>query len=402
MAGSLRSFAIILVYEMMIFGLLVGCSTRWTLPSENIPIEEGTRHSEEIKMSVDELVLSFYEENKVVGVGVALVGGGEILYTAGYGWADLSQEAALKSETPMLLASVSKVFIATVAMQQVEKNQLDLNAPVSELVGFPVQSPYTDGTIALRHCLTHTSGIQDSIRYADSYEEGDPTISLHDFQRGYLIEDAAFWHPSNYARVEVGEKYSYSNVGSALAGLAIASSIDIEFAELLTDDVLVPLGMMNSSYYLSELEELVATPYRSALGGFIAYPQYGFPTYPDGSLRSSPDDMGNFVLTILSGGEHDGVRILEEEGVNAMFVEDSSVPEAGQGLIWYSDNLDDRDVWGHNGGDDGAMTDLKLDRNADVGVVILLNVTGNEKVSNNLSRLESELLDVAEEYVVGF
>lgn len=388
---------------MIFFTLLFGCVERWKLPSKDIPIHSGLSHSEALKTEIDDIVLSFYDENKVVGVGIAVVGGGEILHTSGYGWADLSLELPLKSETPMLLASVSKIFLGTVAMQQVEKNELDLDAPISDLVGFPVQNPYSDGgAITLRHTLTHTSGIQDSMAYNNSYAEGDPTISLYDFEKGYLIEDGEYWDRNNYSRVNAGEEYDYSNVGSALAGLAIASPVDFEFSDLLHQDVLEPLGMINSSYYLADLEETVAIPYRAVWGGFTDYPQYGFPTYPDGSMRSSADDMGRFALAMLSGGELDSVRIMEEEGVSIMMTADESLPADGQGLIWYSENLDGRTVWGHNGGDDGSMTELMLDREADVGVVILLNVTGNGKVYNNLRVLEADLLSAGEGYISSF
>ena len=378
---------------------LFGCTERLSLPSGEVPVQVGFSESDDLTAKINEAVLSFYDQNEVVGVAVSVINSNEILHTSGYGWADISEELPLESSTPMLLASVSKVFIATTAVQQVEKNGLDLSTSITELVGFPVESPYTNGEITLWHALTHTSGILDSPTYAEVYAEGDPTISLYDFEKGYLIEDGEYWHRRNYSDVNAGEEYEYGNVASALAGLAIGSFAGMEFADLLQSDVLDPLGMINSSYYLRDLTEVVAIPYEASLRGFKEYPQYGLPTYPDGSMRSSADDMGRFVLSMLTDNENES--ILSKDAIDQMMTVDSQVPSEGQGLIWYSEERDGRVLWGHNGGDDGTMSELLLDRDAGVGVVMILNVSGDDKVADNLLDLELKLLDIAEEYSSG-
>lgn len=87
-------------------------------------------------------------------MAAAVAQDGQVLWSAGFGQADLDKKIAATPETVFHLASLTKPFAATVLMQLVEEGKLSLEMPFSEFVE---QIPNSNGTILLRHVLTHTS-----------------------------------------------------------------------------------------------------------------------------------------------------------------------------------------------------------------------------------------------------
>jgi CubicO group peptidase (beta-lactamase class C family) len=89
----------------------------------------------------------------VPGAVAGVARGDEILWTKGFGEADLTTRTPVTPETVFHLASLTKPFAAVVLLQLVERGELDLDAPV-ERFGVRLKA---DGVIRVRHLLTHTS-----------------------------------------------------------------------------------------------------------------------------------------------------------------------------------------------------------------------------------------------------
>src|SRR5262245_48590161 len=81
----------------------------------------------------------------VSGVSVALVEGNRILYVDGFGLADKKRKIPAARDTVYRAGSISKLFTAMAAMQLVERGQLSIDQPVSELMpGFRIVIPFAD------------------------------------------------------------------------------------------------------------------------------------------------------------------------------------------------------------------------------------------------------------------
>src|SRR5215212_9366825 len=93
---------------------------------------------------------------RLPGLSVALVKGDEIVYTRGFGQADIARGRPAKPETLYGAASVTKSFVAIAILQLAEKGLLKLSDPVEKHVTCPLRS--TDGVITIEHLLSHTSG----------------------------------------------------------------------------------------------------------------------------------------------------------------------------------------------------------------------------------------------------
>lgn len=374
---------------------------RIELPAGPPPVDRGVELHADLATAVDEAVLGFLSPGDVTGIGVALIANGEVVFTSGYGWADLDDAQPLTADTPILLSSVSKTFIGVAAMQAVEQGHLQLDDSLSDLVGFTVDNPKVDGeTLTLRHALTHNTGLRDTREYDNAYDEGDPTIDLGAFVQGYVQPRGDYWRRRNWRRMAPGTEFNYSNVGASLGALAIANPQGDEFMTLVQRTIFEPLGMEDSAYLLADLPRDAAVPYKHTVVGddFRPWPQYGYPTYPDGMIRSSADDMGRYLAAIDGGGQLDGVQLLSSKSVDEMLTVDPSAgtDEDGQAIAWAMRKIDGRELYGHNGGDYGSTTEIWIDRQAHVGIAVLLNCDTTSDSWDRLMNLERELLDLAE------
>jgi CubicO group peptidase (beta-lactamase class C family) len=381
--------------------LAAGCGSAQgaSIPEGPVPVSWGVVADVALARDVDELVRTFLEDSELPGISVALVREDVVAFSGGYGWADLEYERPMMAETPVLLSSVSKTFVGVAAMAAAQDGLLDLDEDIGSLAGFEVDNPRVDGDVlTLRHLLTHNGALKDSGVYDSSYGRGDPDMALGDFVQGYVSPESALYRTRNFATWEPGTRFCYSNVGMALAAFGVGEARGAVFSDLVADTILEPMGMVDSAYFLADLDLAPATPYAGGDGGrFRAVPQYGFPTYPDGLMRSSATDMGRY-LAAMHTGSLDGVVILEPDALEAMFTVDldAGTDEDGQAIAWSMRRMGGRELMGHNGGDTGSATEVWLDREASVGVVVLLNSEPQGRDWGRLMRLERQLLDLAD------
>src|SRR6516162_2936939 len=96
------------------------------------------------------------ESKHIAGAVVAVVVGDKVVFTKGYGYADVEARRKVDPEKTMFrIASISKLFTWTAVMQQVEEGKLDLDADVNTYLK-DIQIPKTyEQPITLKHLLTH-------------------------------------------------------------------------------------------------------------------------------------------------------------------------------------------------------------------------------------------------------
>lgn len=382
---------------------LAGClplefDGRASLPDEPPPVTRGTVSDAALAEAVDVEVLRALETG-AVGLAVAIVRGDEVVYDAAYGWADLADGRALTPDTPILLSSVTKTFAGVSALQAVEDGVLSLDDPIADLVGFEVANPRRpDDPVTVGHLLHHTSGVRDRRAWVRSYTVGDPDVPLDDFLRDYLLPEGDLYRRAHWAADAPGEVFDYSNVGMALAAHGVAGARGVSYDALVRDRILGPLRMVHSAWYLSGLAAMdqpaPAVPYGP---GLQVFPQYGYPTYPDGLLRSTAHDMGRYLAMVLGEGTLEGATILTPASVDRMLTVDGSIgtDEAGQAVAWAQvDYAPGRTLFGHSGGDYGSIALVAVDREAGVGVVALGNSNAGD--FEVLFDVYASLFDLAE------
>lgn len=334
-----------------------------------------------------ECVAEVVERHDIPSLTVALVTPDGVAWSGGYGYANLEDRRTATSDTPYLLSSIAKTLIGTAVMQQVEAGRLDLDEDINTYLPFTVDNPRVDGeTITLRHLATHTSGLIDNYEdvYDPTYVPGDSPIALPDFLEGYYVPGGEYYYAEgNFSECLPGECYQYSNIAASLAAYIVEVVSGEPFNEYVEHHILGPLGVENSHYFLTDYADhtVIAMPYEPDEDGALeAYGYYGYPTYPDGHLYTTADDLGTYLAAIMNEGELNGARILTGESVEAMLTPQGVGREispleyvfsgkAGQAIFWETM----RGMYGHTGGDYGSCTMMFFEPEHKVGIVMLTN-----------------------------
>jgi CubicO group peptidase (beta-lactamase class C family) len=332
---------------------------------------------------------------KVVGASFAITSKNEaVRYAASFGFADLQKQRKMTPETPIHLASVSKLFMAVALVQLFERRGYDLHSDINTFLDFPVKNPsHPRAAITPHQLVTHTSSISDE-GYGDYSVEGDPTQSLASFLKDYLMEGgSAYLAKTSFLTSKPGAKWDYSNVGAALAGYLVEVISKKSFSTYVEENLLAPLGITNAHWYLREFApDVLAKPYRFEKGEFVELAQEGYPDVPAGMLRCSVSDLAKALHAML--GQQKGKNaILSQTAVREMLrrqVAQSIFPF--QGLGWIEEETAKRKVVGHTGSDNGASNMVALTKDNSQAVVVLMNIDGTDDTSSFRASIIEDLL----------
>ena len=178
------------------------------------------------------IVREVMSESGIPGISVAVGFHGSVVWSEGFGLADLEHSVPVTTLTKFRVGSVSKPITAAAVGLLVEAGKLDLDAPVQDYVPdfpqkrWPVTVRQVAGHIAgIRHYQGNENG--SSRRYA-SVSEG-----LDIFEDDPLL-------------FEPGTQYSYSSYGWNLMSAVVEGASGREFLSLMRDDVFEPLQMRHS------------------------------------------------------------------------------------------------------------------------------------------------------------
>lgn len=128
--------------------VLIGCAATRPAASAASPAVAGDARVERFRQQVE----SNRERLGIPGLSVAVIENGQLLWTEGFGYADVENRVPVAPDTLFHLASVTKTFTAILTLQLVEQGKLDLDAPVSRYV-----PEIKDDRVRIKHLLSHTS-----------------------------------------------------------------------------------------------------------------------------------------------------------------------------------------------------------------------------------------------------
>jgi CubicO group peptidase (beta-lactamase class C family) len=342
----------------------------------------------------------------VPGLAAAIVKSGRIVCVAAAGLANIEQEKPVTADTLFLIASVSKTITGTALMQLRDQRKFRLDDEVNAYLPFKVVVPAAPAApITFRQLLTHTSSIADNTKYINcpgscAYGSSlgelvtrgaDSPISLADLTKGYLTQGGTYYdRAANFKPSAPGTVAEYSNMGIVLAGYLVELLGGMPFDRYCKEQIFTPLGMETSSWRLDGIDRsLLAMPYDKASTGYVPYGHYGEPDYPDGMLRTSVKELGYFLLSYIQGGQYNGQRVLKSRTVREILKRQSSL-DRSQGLVWVSQSISGRLVWGHDGADNGAGAQMWFDPAKSEGVVLLTNGIWTDDDSALLAMLFQE------------
>ncbi|MDX9972104.1 MAG: serine hydrolase domain-containing protein [FCB group bacterium] len=328
--------------------------------------------------TLDDYLRTQLRRMNVPGMAACIVKDNEVLWSGGYGWANIEDQSPATPDTLFMLASVSKTVTGTALMQLKEAGQLNLDDDINDYLPFPVRNPsHPQVPITFRTLLAHTSSIRDDYTtLLPLYTQGDSPITLADFVQGYLAPGGQWYHAGrNFLDEPPGSNWTYSNVGMTLAGYLVEVVSGMPFDAYCEAHIFAPLGMDRAAWHLAGLDPAdVAMPYRGGLlGRFVPYGHYGYPDYPDGQLRASVNEFAAILGAFANGGEWNGNPILAPETVAEML----SIPypslTGDQALVWRYVDYGGQRAPAHGGGDRGVTTDVFFVPDEHIAVAVFTN-----------------------------
>jgi CubicO group peptidase (beta-lactamase class C family) len=326
----------------------------------------GPSDPREVEAFLDGLLPGLLASHHAPGAVVSVVRDGRLLFERGYGFADVAARRPMDPErTLMRVASVSKLFTATAAMQLVAAGKLDLHADVDRhLDGFRIGDGF-GGPVTLHHLLTHTAGFDD--RFLRSNRALGSTLPpLGDYLARRMPPRV----------MPLGRVVSYSNHGLALVGYLVERASGLSFADYVEHNVFDPLEMKRSRFFLRvPLDPDLAVSYRWKGGQHVPMGYDHTLLGPAAELNTTARDMANFMIAHLADGRFGGAQILPPETARSMRARHFSVhPEvAGWGYGFLESFVNGHRAVGHGGDWRGFKSRLLLFPQQGFGIFVSLN-----------------------------
>lgn len=174
------------------------------------------------------------------GCAVSIMRDGAIVYSRGYGMANLEYMVPITPASIFHVASVSKQFTAFAVALLAEDGKLSLDDDVRTHVP---EVPDFGKTITVRHLIHHTSGLRDQwslLRMAGWRFEGD-VVTQKDVLDLTSRQTALNFEP--------GAEHLYSNTGYTLLGVIVERISGQSLREFTQERIFDPLGMTNTHFH---------------------------------------------------------------------------------------------------------------------------------------------------------
>ncbi len=251
------------------------------------------------------------------------------------GMADLAYREPMRRCNHMLIASVSKVFTATMVLRLDERGLLSIDDKLDRYLDDSITDNLQNGhDVTLRQMLNHTSGLYD---YLDPISYDLDTIQ--DPSRALSQEQKLVYAYGRPATNRPGEAFSYSNTNYLLLGMVIEKVTGRFLGEMFRTELFDPLDLA-SGYYGSHHDPI---PPATPRGYFLLFGDHRLVdsrhlyindlNTGDGGVAINMQDMGTFIEELFAGG------IVSASALAQMTGDTVEIPGDQRGLYWTADGL---------------------------------------------------------------
>jgi methyl acetate hydrolase len=280
--------------------------------------------------SIDKLFTQATESKAMPGIVAVAATDKETIYEGAFGKRELGKDAPMTVDSVVWIASMTKAITATAAMQLVERGQLSLERPASEVVTSLSAAKVLEGfdaagqphlrapkrPITLQHLLTHTAGF--------AYEIWRPEIAQYQSATNTpgitTCANAALTTPLLF---DPGDRWEYG-ISIDWIGKMVETVSGQKLDRYLQDNILGPLGMKDTSFKVSPSQRArLASVHQRDEKGALAPIEFALPEEPEflmggGGLYGTARDYLAFTQMIMQGGSLGGAQVLRRDTVDLM------------------------------------------------------------------------------------
>ncbi len=328
---------------------------------------QATTSSKEF-LEIETFLQSLIDTGNVPGISIAVTRGQQIAYSKSFGVTNLQTKKKLAPYHTFHIASISKTFTATAVMQLVESGKIDLNAPLISYLPYFKMNDDRYKMITIKQMLNHTSGMPDVEDY-----EWEKSVSDEGAAERYtrsLVDNELISTP--------GTEFHYSNMAFDVMADLVGKVSGISFEKFVKENILLPLGMTESSFYFPEIKDsLKTTPHTGSPPKVsLVYP-YNRMHAPSSTLNSNVLELAHWAIANMYNGEYNGKKILSS-ATHTMMMTPTFVVNSDRktsiGLSWFMYTYKGLINYEHGGSDLGYKSMLTLIPEKKLGIIILSNL----------------------------
>ena len=313
--------------------------------------------------------------DQIPGVSAAIVLDQQMLWSGGFGHADLASRRPAAADTIYSVCSISKLFTSVAVMQQRDAGKLRLDDPVSQhLPWFSLKHTEGEGAVTIEGLLTHASGLPRESDYP-YWSAPDFNFPTHDQIVARVSQQVALYAPETH--------FQYSNLGITLAGEVVAHTSGMPYADYVRANIINPLGLTSTTPEMPESQRdgRLATGYSALDRQAKRQPLPFFKANgiaPAAGYASTVGDLGRFAswqFRLLGNG---GTEVLKATTLREMqrvhWVEPDFQTTWGLGFVVWRD--DSKIFVGHGGSCPGYRTALLEMPEEKIATVFMANANG--------------------------
>ncbi len=255
------------------------------------------------------------------GIAIAVMHGDDVVYSEGFGYANIESGEPLRPERGQRIASITKTMVGLSTMALVDEGRLSLDdRVVDHLPDVAFDGPGDE--IRIRHLLTHTSGIGE----APTKEALIETVNPNPGERKQPGEFTTLYPNGIAVEAIPGTKWAYANNGFALLGEILVRAENTTLHDILTRRIFAPLGM-NDTHCLDTKHPALTTGYHRPVteDNRELFARQGIPIRDEplvdghnirgaysnefnrgmlaaGAVQSTLPDMARYATALLRGG----------------------------------------------------------------------------------------------------
>lgn len=310
----------------------------------------------------------------VPGVALGIVHDQALLWSGGFGFADVASERPMDADAICGVASITKTFTATAIMQLRDKGQLSLDDPVTRYLPEVKKVRCRYGSLkdlTLRRLMTHRSGLVGEA----------PTRHWADMKFPTVQQILAML-PQVEVVIEPDSAFKYNNLAFVLLGEVIARVSHRSYRDYIRRNILQPLEMESSGFDVNNPRNATGympERYRDVPEVAPDPPTNGY--LAAAGLRSCVTDLAKWLsLQFRTGAEErSGAQVLRGKSLSEMhritFMEPGWL--VGYGLTWWASRFGENIYWHHGGSVSGFLSMVAFSKPHRFGVVVLTNKQGN-------------------------
>ncbi len=310
--------------------------------------------------AIDQFVKQEMDLQRIPGLSLAVTINNELIFTRGYGLANVELRSPALAESVYEVASITKQFTAVAILLLAQDHKLALDDTLGHLLP---GGPGSWDKITVRHLLTHTSGIPD-------FDDGRDFDLRRDYSEDELVRLAA----ALPLKFPTGSRWSYSNTGYVLLGIVVHRISGKPFGDFLRERIFSRLHMANTRVNSeSDIIPFRADGYRLE-DGVLKNQEFlsaGLRGTGDGGIVSTVVDMAKWDAALQGGA------LLPSEVWQQVFtpVALNSGKTFPYGFGWFIREQAGHPYYEHSGNLQGYASHFLRFPRARVSVVVLANLS---------------------------